>query len=202
MPTGTISQTVTIAGVSMTGSSSRTESGHEAHDPELPAGKAGTLSTRTSATVGVATLSAGHGITTDDYVDVYWTGGVRYGMDVTAVDGNAVSIDGTTAGGGDDLPALDSDIIVTPRVTIDADFNGVLAEMIAALCTRRGHLEFLDDDDASLATVELQAGEPWSWAKGVGFANPFTGNPVGSIEATCGEVTAGKLLVGILFAST
>ena len=84
--------------------------GHETA-PQLPAAKAGTLSARTDDNTGVVTLAAGHGLEVGDVVDVYWSGSgnYRYGMDVTVVDGNDVTVDGgagadnLTGGFGDDL---------------------------------------------------------------------------------------------------
>lgn len=201
MPTGTVTQTISVAGISIAGTSSRTETGEIAHELNLPAGTAGTLSTRTNDTSGVLTLGEGHGVTVDDFVDVYWTGGVRYGMDVTAVNGNDVTVDGTTAGGGDVLPDVDSEIVATPRVTIDTDFDGDLAEILAAVSTKRSHLEFRENDGTLVKAVELLAGEPWAWAKNIGYTNPLAGEPVGKIDASCGETAAATLKIAVLYDS-
>ena len=80
MPTGTISKTIAIAGINVAAQAQRTDNGQIAQEVTLPAGKAGSLTTRTDDDTGVATLTPGHGITTSDTVDVYWAGGVRYGM--------------------------------------------------------------------------------------------------------------------------
>ncbi len=62
------------------------------YEVTLPAGKAGTLSTRTTASAGICTLTAGHGINdTDGLADIYWVDALgvakrRYGMTISAHD--------------------------------------------------------------------------------------------------------------------
>ena len=199
MATGQIETTVKLAGVSATMRATRTATGSITHDPVLPAGKAGTLTTRTDDDTGVATLGAGHGVTTDDTVDVYWDGGLRYGMSVTVVDGVLVTID---LGAGDNLPTQDTALVVTPRVEIDTDFDGDLLKMIAASTDKRAHVEFLTEADVSIHAVELVDSEGWCWIKDQGVSNPLTGDPVGKAQASCGVATAGTILtVGVLYDS-
>lgn len=69
-------------------------------DGGVAAAKMGSLTGKTDADTGIATLSTGHGIATSDVVDVYWSGGARFGMTAT-VSGNAVTVDG---GSGTSLP--------------------------------------------------------------------------------------------------
>lgn len=198
MPTGTISMTMNVAGVVASGLASRTESGQISHEVPLPAGKSGTLSTRTDDDTGIATLGSGHEITTDDTVDVYWSGGVRYGMSVTAYDATTVTVD---LGAGDALPAQDIEIIVTPRVEINTDFDGDDAVMVAAHCAQRCHMEFTEDDGTNVAAKEMAAHEGWAWASEQGETNPLTGNEIGKIQATNGSATAATLKIGILYDS-
>ena len=93
MATATNNSYINVGGLTIQSTVTRTASGQISHDVTLPAGKAGTLTTRTDDNTGVATLGTGHGIVQNDVVDVYWAAGVRYGMDVTAVNGNAVTVD-------------------------------------------------------------------------------------------------------------
>ena len=97
--------------------------GIEPVDTDLPAGKAGTLGTRTDNDTGIATLEQGHGVQQGDKVDVYDSHGsvVRYGMDVTNVAGNDVTLD---AGSGDALPAQGASIVVSVQQSIDVTFDG------------------------------------------------------------------------------
>ena len=83
--------------------------------PALPAGNTGELTTRTDATSGVITLVTGHNITDGDTVDLFWTGGRRYGV-AAAVVTNAATISG---GAGDNLPDATTDITVCEQVVID-----------------------------------------------------------------------------------
>lgn len=79
----------------------------------------GTLSTRTDGDTGVCTLSSGHLITVSDTVSVWWSGGDRKGMTVTAVNGSLVTVD---AGTGDNLPATSSAVDVGPDPTATVGF--------------------------------------------------------------------------------
>lgn len=202
MPTGEINNVVNVAGIQFGGTTKRTAPAQwsESLDPGegtgLAAGKAGTLSTRTDDDTGVVTLGAGHGVTTDDVVEVYWSGGLRYGMDVTVVDGNNVTID---LGSGDNLPSQDTAVVIGVRTELDADFDGDQIEIIAVQCNKRGHIEFQKGDDTVIDSQELTANEPWTWISGQGVANPLTGDPVGKIQVSCGEAAEATLFIGVLF---
>jgi len=80
----------------------------------------GILTTRTDANTGVVT-AAGHGLAEGDYADIFWSGGARDHMSVTAVSGNAVSVDGGT---GDDLPAEDTAVLITESFVGPPPENG------------------------------------------------------------------------------
>lgn len=100
----------------------------------------GTLSTRTDADTGIATVSSGHGVTTNDTVDVFWNAGQVYGMTVTASDSTTISIDG---GSGDDLPIADTEIgirlsdKITARIAraITAAMADIDAKMLGSIYT-------------------------------------------------------------------
>ena len=72
----------------------------------VAAAKTGVLTTRTDANTGSLTMDTGHGITTGQRLDLYWTiSSVNYqrrGLTVGTVATNAVPIDG---GSGDVLPS-------------------------------------------------------------------------------------------------
>jgi hypothetical protein len=186
MHTGTLSTTAQVGGITIQGTLSKTADSHMAYNPSLPAGKAGTLTTRTSNTNGVATLSAGHGITTGDKVDVYWSGGLRYGMDAT-VSGNDVTIDG---GAGANLPAASTALVVTKQVVQDFVFDGDYAQLIAMMATRRCHVHLVDAGGQNLFERELAADTPWAWAADTGVSSPITGNPVAKLKVSNGDSAA------------
>lgn len=200
MPSATINTTIYIGGIEITGFLRRQATMHFGSDGiALPGGAAGALTTRTSATEGVATLQAGHGIEQDDVVSIFWEGGSRHGVVVDGVDGNAVSFGVVTPGAGDDLPAEETPLVMTVQVAVDVDVDGDLLEMIALRSDTRAIVEFLDGEGVSLLAVELAAGEPWFWVAGAGGANPLAGNPVGSIEAAAGTTEAAVLKIGGLY---
>lgn len=93
----------------------------------LPAGTAGTLTTRTDNDTGVVTV-ASHGITTSDTVDVYWSGGKRYGVDVTATTATTISID---IGSGDNLPSTSTPVVIVKQVVANLQLDGDNAKIVA-----------------------------------------------------------------------
>jgi hypothetical protein len=186
MHTGTLSTTAQVGGITIQGTLSKTADSHMAYNPSLPAGKAGSLTTRTDNDTGVATLSAGHGIITGDKVDVYWSGGMRYGMEAT-VSGNEVTID---AGAGANLPAESTPLVVTKQVVQDFVFDGDCVQLIAMLATRRCHVDFVDAGGVSLFERELAADTPWAWAADTGVTTPITGNAVAQLKVSNGDSAA------------
>jgi len=198
--TGALGQTMRIGSLMMQGTLSKTEDGVIEQQPTLPAGSAGVMTDKTDADTGKMTLVGTHGITTDDFVDIFWADGCRYGCDVTVVSGQDVTVD--VVGFGDDLPANTTVLVCTKRVTIDTDFDGDLMEMLGMClqtCTR-GHVEFLTEADVSKLAVELVEGQLYNFVKDVG-ANPLTGDPVGKLQISNGTTTAGVLNFGVLYDS-
>ena len=196
---GTVSSSVTIAGMTITGEVPRSANGALAREVILPAGTAGVSENKTDANTGDVTLEAGHGLSNDDTVDVYWDGGVRYGMDAQVAT-NVITLDG---GSGDDLPDNDTDMVVTEQVQITADFDGDDVQLIEVGCGQRCHLDFQDSASASLAAVDVAAGEKWGWAASQAIANPLTGNATADIFASNGSSTvAATLKIGVLFDTT
>jgi len=199
MPIGTISSNVSLAGISIQSLITREAEGQISHAVDLPAGKAGTLTTRTSDTVGEATLGTGHGILTSDVVDVYWDGGVRYGVTVGTVAGNIVPL--TDSGDGDNLPAQGTALVVCKQISINTDFDGDDAVMFAVHATKRSHVDFQDSGSNSLEAVDLPANEVWWWAEGTGETNPLTGNAVDKVQVSNGTAEAATLKIGVLYES-
>lgn len=194
MAAGTVQIVAQIGDVSITQTISRDYEGSRTDQGTLPAGNAGSLTTRTDANTGVATLSEGHGIETADQVDVFWSGGSRYGMEAT-VSVNDVTIDG---GGGDDLPAEATALVVTKRVPIDVAFDGDDLKLLVMGCAEaRIRVTFEDSGGSALMSRDLPAGEPWFWAADMGVTNPLAGGAVASIQAANGNsATAGTIKIG------
>jgi hypothetical protein len=193
----TMTQAASIAGVTISGSVVRTASGLIGQDLSLAVAKVGQLTTRTNDTQGVITLVALHGITTGK-VDIYWTGGMRYGVDATVVV-NACTI---TGGAGDNLPSNLTAVTVCVPTTVDIDFSGDLLEILAAVATKRSHVDFLASGGSSLLAIELTAGAPWFWCSDLGVTNPLAGDTVASATVSNGDSTgASALKIGALYDS-
>jgi hypothetical protein len=197
VPTSSLTFSGDIGGVGMNSSFSRTATGQISHEVTLNAAKTGTLTTRTDNTSGVATLEAGHGISGGNVVDLYWTGGRRYNVNVTSVATNDVTFSGGT---GDNLPTQGSALTMTKQQTIDTDFVGNLLVTIGALCVARAHLSFYESATLRLS-VDLTANELWFWVNGSTAANPLAAANVTHIVASQAGTTAAALKVGALYNS-
>ncbi len=191
MPDGTLGLGATIGGVQIGGSYTPTGTARVSDQPTLAAGVAGTLTTRTDANTGIVTVVS-HGITTDDSVGLYWSGGSRRGVDVTAITGTTVSID---LGAGTDLPSTSTAVVICKETVLDFDFNGDLALAVAVGATTRAQVEFQQANGTSVLVVELngsqtsQVSDYWDWhphAAG-GTTNPFAGVVVGKVAVSNGD---------------
>lgn len=200
MHTGTISHSIAVAGVSIQSIITREATGQIAHDLTLADAASGTLTTRTSDTVGIATLEADHGILTGDTVDVYWEAGIRYGVTVGAVSGTTVPL--TDSGAGNVLPTASTALTVCLQTVIDTDFDGDLVEMLAILSTTRCHINLQEEDGTSIEARELLANEAWTWCTDTGVTNPIAGDPIGKIAVSNGDADLdASFKVGVLYDS-
>jgi hypothetical protein len=198
---GTYEVIISALGITIQSNVTRLASqGIEPVDVDLPAGKAGTLTTRTNNTDGAATLSAGHGILTADVVDIYWDGGCRYGAIVGTVAGNVVPFG---SGSGDNLPLATTALVVTKQVSLDVTFDGDNLVLIGASASQRSHLTFVDAGGAILHPVAIDPGEAWAWVSDTGVDNPLSGNAVASIKASNGSSTnsSNLKLTGLQYAA-
>jgi hypothetical protein len=172
----------------------RTNSGPIGLEDTLTAAKSGTLTTRTSDTVGTLTMAAGHGITTGQIIDIYWTGGVQYGVTVGTVATNSVPI---SLGDGDNLPTAATVITAVVQKSINlaidgdnADILAIVLETIDKSLRTAAHVQFRDAANAEIAEIDLVANVPQVWDLAGGSANPFTGNPITNLKASQANVTA------------
>ena len=160
------------------------------YEVTLPVGKAGTLGTRTDDNTGIVTSNA-HGYNNADVVDVYWNGGVHYGMTVSNVATNALDID---AGAGDNLPEANVAVVVTKQVQINTVIDGDTSKMIAicaeyanSLSVTAAHLDFQDSGNVTVKEIDLVANQPYTWDGNSGQANPLTGNAIARCMASSGD---------------
>lgn len=199
MPASRLTLSGDIGGISLSSTLTRTADGQIGHDVTLNAAKAGTLSTRTSDTVGTLTLEGGHGIQDGDTIDVYWDGGRRYDVTVGTVAGNDVPISG---GAGDVLPAEDTAVTAAKQHVIDTDLDGDLLEAIGAIATARVHLGFYNTGASLALSLDLSATELWHWLNGGTASNPLAGESIDYVVATqAGSASTANLKLGILYDS-
>lgn len=182
---------ISLGGISIQKSITRSFDHPNPYEVSLPAGTAGTLTTRTDDDTGDITLSAGHGLTSGTY-DVFWSGGVQYGCTGTVVD-NTLSID---AGSGDNLPAQDTAVVVCEQVPINTAIDGdaisllaIVAEFNTTGSTDPVHIQFQESGSAEIAELDLVANEPQVYDIEGGVTNPFTGNPIVIAYASQGGTT-------------
>jgi len=154
-------------------------------DPTVPKGYAGTLSTRTDNETGTLTLGSGHGITTGQTIDLYWSGGLRRTVLVGTVATNSVPIGADNGGTGDNLPSQGTAIVASPRLAFNASIDGDNVKLIGVQLvttdpaqTTAGVAVLLDSADDTIATLDLVANIPQVWDIEGGHTNPFTGDPI------------------------
>jgi len=171
----------------------RTNSGSIALEDTLDAAKSGQLTTRTDNTDGELTMAASHGITTAAVIDLYWAGGVRYGVVVGTVATNAVPISG---GAGDNLPTNMTAITAVAQKSINLAIDGDESDILAVVLETTdkslrtaGHVQFRDASNDEIAEIDLVANVPQVWDIAGGSANPFAGDPITNLKASQASVS-------------
>jgi len=207
---GTISTVVSIGGVSMSSTITRTKSSPLSHSITVPAGNTSTDFTKTDNDTGEAELASAHTITDGDVVDVFWgTASVRYGM-IATVDGTTVGLEG---GAGDNLPDSDTTLIVATQQHINtADLDGDEVYMVAAAMDQIGHMHLRSSEASgaggSLLAKRLAANEVWEWHSTVGTdpaddaSNDLAGSTLAQIDVSNGSTTAATFKFAALYDAT
>lgn len=188
MPTTNLTVQGLLSSIRIRSSYTRTGGTAVTSEDAPAAGLAGSLTTRTNDTTGTLTMGAAHGLVENQVVDLYWTGGMRAGITIGAVNGTSVPISG---GSGSILPTLSSAIVVGVRRTVEVPFDGDDKQLIAYCLNKRGYIRFLDGDDVEIADTarELVASEGWFWLDDH-HANPFAGVSVAKLQISCGVAIA------------
>lgn len=172
MAAATIRQEYSVEGRTFLRTAVRTADGATVKDPAVPAARAGTLTTRTDDNTGVFAFSTGHGFALNDRVDVYWTGGKRVGMNVTAVSGNDVTLD---AGSGDNLPLATTAVgAMEPQLEVLSIVTAAM-QMLFVSSPVRATAVFRDSGGTALLTVEVGPNNHYVWETGYG-SNPLGSN--------------------------
>ena len=200
--TTTYSISVQGGGISVQQSVTRSGDLTVAAQVTLPAGKSGTLSTRTDNNTGQLTVASGHGITASDTVDVYWSGGRRYGVDVTAVASTTIDID---LGSGDNLPTQGTAVVVCKQVAANVMIDGDNAKLVVVnfavpgTSTAKSRVTFFDAVSGGGSAVgsglDLAANEPSVTDVTGGDTNGYTGSVILSLVASNGGTAEGTLQV-------
>lgn len=195
MATITHAQSISGGGISIQPLAvTRTNSGTIALEDTLNTAKAGTLTTRTDDNTGTLTMTTGHGITTGQIVDIYWSGGVQRTVTVGTVSVDSVPFD---LGIGDNLPIATTAVTVCVQKAINlaidgdnADFLAVILETQDKTLRTAGNVQFLDAAADVIAEIDLVANVPQVWDLDGGSANPFTGDPITNLKATQANSTS------------
>lgn len=206
MPTAQYGITLAAAGVSIQKSVPRSGSAALGWEETLPVAQAVTDWVKTDANTAACNLAAGHG-QTDGKFDVYWSGGMRYGVDGT-ISTNALSLDG---GAGDDFPAsATTGVVVCKQVSINTAIDGdnvsiigISLEYASQSSTSKGHVDMQDSGPATIEEIDLTANAPVVYDITGGAANVFTGNPIATTKASHNDTvnTATLKICGVADAS-
>jgi hypothetical protein len=193
--TADISIRTRVAGVNIDSTIRRTDELEQAFRATMPAGRAGTLSTRTDDNTGILTVASGHGITDADTVAIFWEGGSRYGVDVTATTSTTISID---LGAGANLPIVTTPIVVAKESEHVLAIIGNDIAVIAAGCDNRASINMRDSGDSTLLRYDIAAKEGRLWVSGTDQDNPLSTNTVANIVIANGGTTEAELRIGML----
>jgi len=196
--TATISLRTTLGGTNFISSIAKEDEVETVFTEEVAAGKAGTVTTRTDANTGILTVASGHGITDADTVSVFWDGGYRYGMTVSATTSTTISIDGGT---GDDLPVLTTAIVVGKEAEHAIAITGDSLSVFVIDCDNRVSVHFRDGSDTSLLAYDILTNEGRLWVKNTGNTNPIAGDVVANVVLANGGITNKNINIGFLASS-
>ena len=163
----------------------------------LPAGTAGSLTTRSSATAGVVTAT-GHGITGTPRVDIHWDGGVLYDAVVSGVNGTAV----TFTGGTGTLPAQATAVVICQTVLIELTIDGdnlqlfaICAHYASAAATNGVSFATEDSSDVAIDQQLIYANKPRIFHVAAGDTNPYASAAVAHCYASNGGTAACTLQI-------
>ena len=206
--TATLSTLINAGGQSISSTTTRTGSGVSGISETLTAAKAGSLTTRTTDTTGVITTTSTHGITDSDRIFIFWDGGHRRNITVSAYDVGNKTITFTAAtGGGDVLPAEGTAITVSVKVDMAVTFDGDTLQSLMVHSTQRAVVSFEETAGGTVQayTQILTANETYVWHKDQGVLAAtlgLTGNAITNLRAGNASTTAATLMVVAIYDST
>lgn len=149
---------------------------------------------KTDANTAAGDVAAGSPVATGK-VDVWWSGGMRYGVDCTRTT-NSLALDGGT---GTDFPAsANTTVVVANQQQVNVSIDGDLAALVGVLATVPAHADFQDAAGDSIRALSLDANEPDMWDSDMA-TTPYTGDPITKAMVTNGTlawVTSTAYVVG------
>jgi hypothetical protein len=183
MWTATLNYTTQISGaVQASTSVSVSDSVLQQSGPtSIPAAQPGTLTHTTNTTGTILMTNAGHGITTGQRVDIYWSGGQCYNATVGTVSGLSVPI--SAVSGGSNLPSTGTTVYVgiATQVTLNVVGNNLTALLMQGVpASYLGYFVFdasSSDDYAALITGGYFGG----WKTGDTTTNPLATYTITSV---------------------
>jgi len=207
MATGTFSGMLTIGSIHMQANIARTATGTEGHEPAMPAGVPGVLTTRTGDDVGTLTMPTGHGFVTSDILAVFWTAAgvpkVMYGF-VATVSGNsvAIAVSGSNLSGevpdGAVLPEEDSEVVVCKKTTSNVSVAHGDVTMIGVDCDQPAVGIFGSGTSTVIYAAQVPvAYSPVFWDEASGAATPMAADPT-KLDCYNGGLVAATFQYGFL----
>jgi hypothetical protein len=216
MPVGSVSKTISLDGDTFPPGASATYIsagsgvvkqviGPNSGDIAFSAGLAGSSTENTSGGA-VITLAIGHGLTTADKVGVFWAGGYRIGMTVSAYTTNSITVTVATGSGTTFVTGTATVVVSTPVVLQTIAFDGDNMSQIAVYCDQIAVVQFLDSGNSSVFSSGgasecylATAGIPFDWiVSDPTEVLPITGNPVASANCYNGSLVDANLIIKVL----
>lgn len=196
MPVNTTTTVSTvIAGVTLTSVLTRTEEAVERISLDMPAGIAGTLTTRTDADTGVATVATGHGLTTSDVVAVFFPNGSKQNCTISATTATTISFNSED---GDDLPIATTAIVLGKQMNFAAPVVGNTLRTFVIKSNTRCFVDFRSSAPASLLEYDIPTNEGRIWLSNTDVTNPLAGDVVATITVANGAPSVGAVEIGLL----
>jgi hypothetical protein len=158
-------------------------------DTSVNIGTTGTLTVRTDNANGTLTLASGHGVSTGDIIDLFWTlGGVDYfrsSIIVGTVSGNSAPI---SSGSGNVLPAASTAIMVgkrSPRYSFPVIQSTFPCLGLGVYSQVWGCVAFFDASNTVLGVLQLGnssiSGVSYFWFPGCGYSSPIGSSDVNNV---------------------
>jgi hypothetical protein len=193
--TADISIRTRVAGVNIDSLIRRTDELEQSFRATMPAGRAGTLTTRTDDAIGVVTVASGHGITTSDTVAVFWEGGSRFSATVTGTTATTITI---ATGAGTNLPIATTALVIAKESIHSLAIIGDDIAVLAVGCDNRASVNFRDGSAVSQLRYDIATKEGRLWVASSDVTNPLASDTVADVRIANGGTTEAELRIGLL----